>query len=135
MKIESFPYGQRLQRLKIISFQDFKTFLSQSTKIDQEKMAYYRLHDSQKFALLDAVDEMFLIRFGHENGATGVQKCSGVSWHSVFWQLASGSHENGQCKSSLKSFSAPNWKVTMGSLGTLATDISYSVLVRKQALS
>lgn len=56
VKCESFPYGQRLQRFKGTSFQDFKTFLSQSTKIDEENMACYRLHDSQKFALLDFTD-------------------------------------------------------------------------------
>ncbi len=56
VKCESFPYGQRLQRFSGTSFQDFKTFLSQSTKIDEEKMACYRLQDSQKFALLDFTD-------------------------------------------------------------------------------
>lgn len=56
VKCERLPYGQRIRQFKGSDFKEFKTFLSEATNIDEEKMFFYRLRDSQKFAILDFED-------------------------------------------------------------------------------
>jgi hypothetical protein len=57
VKCDRFPRGgQRLQQFKGNSFEDFKIFLSECTKIDVDKISYYRLKDSQIYDILDLTD-------------------------------------------------------------------------------
>ena len=57
IKCEDFPHGQRIQKFQGKSFNDFKTFLSDCTKIGIDLMNFYRLEANQQiYDILDCTD-------------------------------------------------------------------------------